>query len=68
MCCACRAALHLPLQVQRKFEAAEARATSAASHVAELTQQLGGAEDQIVTLEGHISLLEEELAKYTQLP
>jgi len=56
------------VQVQRKYEAAESRAASAASRVSELTGQLGGAEDTIVALEGHITLLEEELAKYTQLP
>lgn len=58
----------LCLQAQRKLEAAESRASTASARVAELTSQLGGAEDQIVALEGHISVMEEELAKYTQLP
>jgi hypothetical protein len=56
------------MQVQRKLEAAETRAGNAGKRVSELTTQLGGAEDQIVALEGHISVLEEELSKYTQLP
>lgn len=56
------------VQAHRKLEAAETRAANASSHVTELTQQLGGAEDQIVALEGHISVLEEQLAAYTQLP
>jgi chromosome segregation ATPase len=56
------------VQAHRKLEAAEARAGSASSRVSELTQQLGGAEDQIVALEGHVSVLEEQLAAYTQLP
>lgn len=56
------------MQVQRKLEAADARASNAGKRVSELTTQLGGAEDQIVALEGHISVLEEELSKYTQLP
>lgn len=60
--------LLLLLQVQRKYEAADSRAASAATCVSDLKAKLGAAEDQIVALEGHVSVLEEELAKYTQLP
>jgi chromosome segregation ATPase len=62
------AAVLCHVQVQRKLEAAESRASTAGKRLSELTTQLGGAEDQIVALEGHISVLEEELSKYNQLP
>lgn len=64
----CMLPMRCPAQAQRKLEAAESRASSASARVTELTSQLGGAEDQIVALEGHISVMEEELAKYTELP
>lgn len=54
----------LPLQVQRKYEGAESRATAAAAEVRQLTTKLSNAEDEILALEGQISILEQELAKY----
>ena len=57
-----------PLQVQRKYEAADSRAATAAKRVTDLTSKLSSAEDTIVALEGHISVLVEELGRYTLLP
>lgn len=56
------------MQAQRKLEAAEKRAAAAASQVNDLTEKLGSTQDQLVALEGHVSILEEQLAEYTQLP
>jgi chromosome segregation ATPase len=60
--------LSLLLQLQRKLEAADSRAGAAAAQVSELKQQLGRAEDQIVELEGHVCVLEDELARRSGLP
>jgi predicted nucleic acid-binding Zn-ribbon protein len=54
----------LSLQVQRKYKGAESRATSAAAEVEQLSHKLSNAEDEILALEGQISILEQELAKY----
>jgi hypothetical protein len=59
--------LSLPLlspQVQRKYEGAESRASSAAAEVQQLSLKLSNAEDEILALEGQVSILEQELAKY----
>lgn len=50
------------------YESAESRAAAAANEVAALTQKLGVAEDRVVALEGHTSVMEEEIARLTQLP
>jgi chromosome segregation ATPase len=52
------------IQVQRKYEGAESRASSAAAEVEQLGAKLSNAEDEILALEGQISILEQELAKY----
>ncbi|WIA30700.1 hypothetical protein OEZ86_000769 [Tetradesmus obliquus] len=51
-------------EVQRKYEGAESRATAAAAEVRQLTTKLSNAEDEILALEGQISIPEQELAKY----
>jgi chromosome segregation ATPase len=60
----CSAASRWSLQVQRKYEGAESRASSAAAEVEQLSLKLSNAEDEILALEGQISILEQELAKY----
>lgn len=54
------------LQVQRKYEAADSRAANAVAEVKDLRQKLSNAEDSIMSLEGQISILEKELARYSQ--
>lgn len=50
--------------MQRRYEAADSRATAAAAQAEELATKLSNAEDEILALEGQISILEQELAKY----
>jgi hypothetical protein len=59
---------HACTQAQRRAEAADARAAEAAGQTAQLAANLATAQDAIVTLEGHVAVLEEDLAKHTQLP
>lgn len=54
----------LLLQVQRKYESANTRAAQAAAEISDLQDKLGKAEDEVVALEGQVSVLETELAKY----
>lgn len=53
------------LQMQRKYEAADARAAQAAAELTELQAKLSKAEDEMLALEGQVSILDSELAKYT---
>ena len=57
--------LFADVQMQQKYESADNRAAQAAAQIQDLEDSLDGAEGDVLSLEGQISILERELAKYT---